>query len=85
MDLQELGKHFSEKQFERLQAALASMTPARRNDVIRLFSERATNGPKPGDEAPDFELPLLGDSTRKVRLSSFRGKKPVALIFRSFT
>ena len=40
--------------------------------------------PKAGDEAPDFEL---RDANGKypVRLSDFRGKKPVALIFGSFT
>ena len=74
MGMQELSKHFSEKHFERLQAALASMTPERRDNVMRSFLERATNGPKPGEEAPDFELPLLSDGARKVRLSSFRDK-----------
>ena len=40
--------------------------------------------PKVGDMAPDFEL---GDETgeNKVRLSDFRGHKPVALVFGSFT
>ena len=42
------------------------------------------NAPKPGDLAPDFELPEL-DGTSTIRLSEFRGKKPVALIFGSFT
>ncbi len=35
--------------------------------------------PKPGDKAPDFELPAVGD--KKVRLSDFRGKKNVILSF----
>lgn len=39
---------------------------------------------RPGDAAPDFNLPLLGGS-EKVQLSSFRGKSPVALIFGSYT
>ena len=47
MGMQELSKHFSEKHFERLQAALASMTPERRDNVMRSFLERAANGPKP--------------------------------------
>ena len=40
--------------------------------------------PKAGAQAPDFNL---SDATgqRSVRLSSFRGHKPVALIFGSFT
>lgn len=39
---------------------------------------------KPGDPAPDFELKKLG-SQERVRLSDFKGKKPVALVFGSYT
>jgi len=40
--------------------------------------------PKAGDIAPDFELSdVSGENT--MRLSDFRGKKPVALIFGSYT
>lgn len=39
---------------------------------------------RPGDPAPDFNLPLLGKS-ENVRLSSFRGARPVVLIFGSYT
>ena len=40
--------------------------------------------PKAGDVAHDFELcDLQGENP--VRLSSFRGQKPVALVFGSFT
>ncbi len=40
--------------------------------------------PKAGSEAPDFELrDLKGENP--VRLGDFRGKKPVALIFGSYT
>jgi len=39
---------------------------------------------KPGDTAPDFQLPTL-DRTGTVRLSSFRGSRPVALVFGSYT
>ena len=42
------------------------------------------NAPKPGDLAPDFEL-LDIDGEHRVRLSDFRGLKPVALVFGSFT
>jgi hypothetical protein len=38
----------------------------------------------PGDPAPDFDLPLL-DHSASVKLSSFRGTKPVVLIFGSYT
>ncbi len=41
--------------------------------------------PQVGDVAPDFDLPVLGDKTKTVKLSSFAGKKPVALIFGSYT
>ena len=40
--------------------------------------------PKARDEAPDFEL-RDANGENPVRLSDFRGKKPVALIFGSFT
>ncbi|MSQ93556.1 MAG: redoxin domain-containing protein [Gemmataceae bacterium] len=37
-----------------------------------------------GDPAPDFTLPDL-KKTKEVKLSSFQGKKPVVLIFGSYT
>jgi len=37
-----------------------------------------------GDQAPDFKLPTL-DKTAEVSLSSFRGSKPVVVIFGSYT
>lgn len=39
---------------------------------------------KVGGAAPDFNLKML-DSQERVRLSSFAGKKPVALILGSYT
>jgi hypothetical protein len=45
----------------------------------------------PGDPAFDFELPLLDGAVdraatgKTVRLSSFAGKRPVALVFGSYT
>ena len=41
-------------------------------------------GPRPGTMAPDFTLPTH-DGTAKVTLSDFRDRKPVVLIFGSFT
>jgi hypothetical protein len=41
--------------------------------------------PQSGDAAPDFELPRAEDETKTVRLSSFAGKRPVALVFGSYT
>jgi hypothetical protein len=37
-----------------------------------------------GDAAPDFEL-LTHDKSETVRLSDFRGQKPVVLVFGSYT
>lgn len=42
------------------------------------------NAPKPGDLAPDLQLRDV-DGENLVRLSDFRGKKPVALVFGSYT
>jgi peroxiredoxin len=40
--------------------------------------------PKVGDLAPDFELTDVSGENR-VRLSDFMSRKPVALVFGSFT
>ena len=41
-------------------------------------------GPAVGETPPDFFLKRMG-SDERVRLSSFSGKRPVALIFGSYT
>jgi hypothetical protein len=38
----------------------------------------------PGDTAPDFNLPTL-DHSGRVQLASFRGSRPVVLVFGSYT
>ena len=43
-----------------------------------------SKAPKPGDLAPDFELRDI-QGEHPIRLSDFRGKQPVALVFGSFT
>lgn len=51
----------------------------------RIWQQKyEAHAPKVGDMAPDFEL-ADSDGRHTVRLSSFRGKRPVALIFGSFT
>ncbi|MBC8505852.1 MAG: redoxin domain-containing protein [Anaerolineales bacterium] len=40
--------------------------------------------PRVGEPAPDFEL-YDSEGQNPVRLSDFKGEKPVALIFGSFT
>ncbi|HHI79875.1 MAG TPA: hypothetical protein ENK02_07820 [Planctomycetes bacterium] len=44
-----------------------------------------SRAPRKGEKAPDFNLPRVHDAKSLVRLSSFAGKKPVALIFGSYT
>ena len=41
--------------------------------------------PQRGEVAPDFDLPLVESVKQTLRLSNFRGKRPVALIFGSYT
>ncbi len=60
--------------------------PARRPS--RQAGQRRQAGPeapKAGQVAPDFELAWLADKNKTVKLSSFQGSKPVALIFGSYT
>jgi hypothetical protein len=44
----------------------------------------AFEGPRPGQLAPDFTLPTP-DGKKPITLSDYQGKKPVVLIFGSFT
>ena len=46
--------------------------------------DRSEGALRPGDPAPDFTLEPRGGGT-PVRLSSFRDKSPVALVFGSYT
>jgi hypothetical protein len=49
-----------------------------------MWSEARRGTVDVGDSAPDFRLPTL-DKTSEVSLASFRGSKPVVLIFGSYT
>ena len=49
-----------------------------------LWVQARAGALKVGDTAPDFRLRTL-DKTAEVSLSSFRGSKPVVLIFGSYT
>lgn len=53
-------------------------------DGYALLEGRRHNHPRVGERAPDFELDLH-DGSGRVRLSSFRGDRPVVLIFGSLT
>lgn len=55
-----------------------------RRNKTRIQKELDRQAPKPGDVAPDFTLTdVSGKET--ISLSDFRGKKPVALVFGSYT
>ena len=47
--------------------------------------DRDDGGLKVGDKAPVFNLKMLDDDTREVRLAGFRETKPVVLFFGSYT
>jgi peroxiredoxin len=61
-----------------------SPTIKNRTDATRWQKKYDAQAPKVGDLAPDFEL-LDTQGKHSIRLSQFRGKKPVALIFGSYT
>lgn len=46
--------------------------------------ERLQDRLKEGEPAPDFALPLL-KGKGEVKLSTFRGQRPVVLVFASYT
>lgn len=60
------------------------MTPEMFSRVREAMAKREERAPNVGDEAPDFELPLLHGDGKTVRLLDLRGR-PVALIFGSYT
>ena len=52
--------------------------------ALTATTARDETGPKEGDVPPDFNLKRTG-SEEKVSLSSFKGKRPVGLVFGSYT
>ena len=61
-------------------------SPLRLDDVMSspFYRELMTPKVSPGDIAPDFTLTRL-DGRGYVRLADFRGERPVALVFGSYT
>jgi peroxiredoxin len=55
-----------------------------RRETLARQKQVDAKAPKTGDLAPDFEL-SDSDGQHPVRLSDFRGQKPVALLFGSYT
>ena len=53
-------------------------------DALDAVIARDEMGPMPGEQPPDFNLKLMGTEER-VRLSNFKGKRAVGLIFGSYT
>ena len=55
-----------------------------RNKVSKWQKIQDRQAPKAGDMAPDFTL-FDVSGTESVTLSDFRSKKPIALVFGSYT
>jgi peroxiredoxin len=53
-------------------------------DSVAWHKRYGPQAPKAGDLAPDFELRDVGGEN-PVRLSDFKGRRPVVLVFGSFT
>ena len=64
--------------------ARMNLTRAGWDERRRAHRVRESAAPRVGDVAPDFALPLR-ESNDEIRLSSYRGHSPVALIFGSYT
>jgi Ca2+-binding EF-hand superfamily protein len=67
--------------------AVAPEGPSRATLLKGLFSGEigsASEGPRLGQNAPEFSLETH-DKARRISLADYRGKKPVVLIFGSFT
>ena len=67
------------------QLARVGLTRERFGRLQEEHAEREARAPTVGDPAPAFDLPMLGDRSQTVRLSDYQGKRPVALIFGSYT
>ena len=81
------AKSLGRQQINRRKQVLASRAAAIGGKsllALEAVAERDQTGPNEGETPPDFELKKLG-SDERVRLSSFKGKWPVALVFGSYT
>ncbi len=74
----------SQREHEQLHHDSSPMTGERFARLREAMARREERAPKVGEEAPEFEQPLLHGEGKTVRLSELRGK-PVALIFGSYT
>ena len=85
-DLRAGGGEMEGLTLERLRAAMHQPR------ALETMAELLKGGPgraQPGGPAPDFELPHLpghgGAEGETVRLSDYFGRRPVALVFGSYT
>lgn len=65
-------------------AGMAPVALAQAQRPGRAGDQRVADTLRVGEEAPDFTL-KTSDGKREVRLSEFRGKRPVVLVFGSYT
>ncbi len=94
LQVAEIDASFQRLDTDKSKVLAGDELPSRRSGGRRGGGRRG-NGleagvPRPGEPAPDFDLPLVdqpkgAQKEVTVRLSSFAGKKPVALIFGSYT
>ena len=66
-----------------LESQRDSLSP-KQIEAMEATVARDETGPKVGEQPPDFSLKRLGSNDR-VQLSDFRGQRPVALVFGSYT
>lgn len=68
-----------------IQAGLGHTSDARREHTLAVaLLAKSEPSPHRGDAAPDFTLPSAAQSSM-VKLSSFRGHKPIVLVFGSYS
>jgi len=72
------------KQMARVAIDGTPMTGEKMAALRQLMMRRDELAPNVGDEAPDFDLPVLHGDGERASLSDLRGR-PVALIFGSYT
>ncbi len=67
-------------------AGILSITMGAAEEDQSKANKRDFNAaPKVGEDAPNFRLKRHDDESKAVELASFKGKKPVVLIFGSYT
>ena len=69
---------------KQLYASQTGELSATLRQALESVVERDEMGPQVGELPPDFALKRVGSDDR-VQLSSFRGERPVALVFGSYT